>query len=75
MTILFTLDCKINYHHNFYVEGGQRVYYDTVTDIIQVGEHQFVEWKVIDLFIMLMLVSWYVHLLTCLELVPDLEQL
>lgn len=58
--IVFTLDCKINYHHNFYVEGGQRVYYDTVPEIIQVGEHQFVERRVIDMFITLMLVSWYV---------------
>jgi hypothetical protein len=59
--IMFTtLDCNINYHHNFYVEGGERVYYDTIPEIIQVGEHQFVERKVINMFITLMLVSWYV---------------
>jgi hypothetical protein len=58
--IMFTLDCNINYHHNFYVEGGERVYYDTIPEIIQVGEHQFVEQRVINMFITLMLVSWYV---------------
>lgn len=70
LTSLFTVDCKMNYHHNFYVEGGQRVYYNIAMDIIQVGEHQFVERKVINLFITLMLVSWYVHSVYPSEHVP-----
>ncbi|KAF8222057.1 hypothetical protein L208DRAFT_1324496, partial [Tricholoma matsutake] len=55
---LYCTDCKINYHHSFYVEGGQCVYYDVIPEIIQVGEHQFVKQRVIDMFITLMLVSW-----------------
>ncbi|KAF8234572.1 hypothetical protein L208DRAFT_1548274 [Tricholoma matsutake] len=55
---LYCTNCNINYHHNFYIEAGQHMYYDTILDIIQVGEHQFVEQRVIDMFITLMLVSW-----------------
>jgi hypothetical protein len=55
-------ECKTNYHHNFRVFEGQRTYYTIVTtvlpDIIQVGEHQFVETKVINLWINMMLLSW-----------------
>ena len=52
-------ECNINYHHNFRVEGGRRIYYDAdIPDVIQVGEHQFVEHKVIQLWITLMVVSW-----------------
>ena len=49
--IISITECKINYHHNFCVFAGQRMYYTTTTipDIIQVGEHQFVETKVINL--------------------------
>jgi hypothetical protein len=36
-----------------------RTYYDGLPEIIQVGEHQFVERKVINLWITLMMVSWY----------------
>jgi hypothetical protein len=50
-------ECNINYHHNFRVEGGRRIYYDAdIFDIIQIGEHQFVERKVIELWITLMVV-------------------
>src|SRR6267378_2547633 len=51
-------ECKTNYHHNFRVSAGQRIYYTTILDIIQVGEHQFVETKVINLWITMMLLSW-----------------
>ncbi|KAF8814161.1 hypothetical protein BYT27DRAFT_7082804, partial [Phlegmacium glaucopus] len=50
--------CKVNYHHNYHVYKGQRIYYDTVPDIIQVGEHQFAEQKLINLWISMMLLSW-----------------
>jgi hypothetical protein len=29
-----------------------------VPDVIEVGEHQFVEWEVLNLFMGLMLISW-----------------
>lgn len=53
------LECKVNYHHNFYVpHDGQRHYFSTTPDVIQVGDHQFVETKVINLWIGMMLMSW-----------------
>ncbi|KAF8867685.1 hypothetical protein BD779DRAFT_1408333, partial [Infundibulicybe gibba] len=50
--------CSTNYHHNFSVHGGLRTYYGGVPDIIQIGEHQFVEQAVLNLFTGMMLVSW-----------------
>ena len=50
--------CRINYHHNFYVHNDRRIHYDTIPDIIQVGEHMFAERKLISLWINLMLISW-----------------
>jgi hypothetical protein len=50
--------CQVNYHHNFRVEAGERIYYDGIPEIIQVGEHQFVEQQVVEMWINLMLVSW-----------------
>ena len=57
-SIWFLLGCKVNYHHNFRVHEGQRIYYDEIPDLIQVGEHQFAERKLIDLWILMMLLSW-----------------
>jgi len=59
-----TLECHINYHHNYSVSGSSTIpytctYYDGIPAILQVGEHQFVERKVIDLWISLMLISWF----------------
>ncbi|KAF4574428.1 hypothetical protein EYR40_005848 [Pleurotus pulmonarius] len=54
------LRCRINYHHNFWVKDGKRHYYDftsTLPGIIQVGEHQFVEWVVVETWKTLMLVA------------------
>ena len=53
-------ECKTNYHHNFRVRDGIRTYYDGIPEIIQVGEHQFAEKRLIQLWITLMLVSWHV---------------
>ena len=39
--------------------NGRRVYYEEVPTILQVGEHQFVERRVVDYWIMQMLLSWY----------------
>jgi hypothetical protein len=52
--------CHVNYHHDYRVENGQRVYYETIPDVLQVGEHQFVERRLIDMWINLMLVAWCV---------------
>ena len=58
--VMFILACKINYHHNFYVQSGIRHYYSHggIPDILQVTEHQFVKRKLINLWITLMVVSW-----------------
>ena len=60
--------CKVNYHHNYRVEkrineigkeDHRRIYYDgPIPSIIQVGEHQFVEQKVITFWITSMVLSW-----------------
>jgi hypothetical protein len=53
-------ECQTNYHHNFQVKNGVRTYYDGIPSIIQVGEHQFAEKRLVQLWITLMLVSWQV---------------
>jgi hypothetical protein len=55
---MFILACKINYHHNFYMQSGIQHYYSGIVDILQVAEHQFVERKLVNLWITLMVVSW-----------------
>jgi hypothetical protein len=60
--------CHTNYHHNFRVKDGVRTHYDGVPDVIQVGEHQFVERRVIELWRELMLVAWYVQVNSLLHL-------
>jgi hypothetical protein len=50
--------CNTNYHHNFHVKDGIRIYYYGVPDVVQIGEHQFAEKRLIQLWITLMLVSW-----------------
>ena len=52
------LGCKVNYHHNFRVHESRRIYYNKIPDILQVGEHQFAERKLINLWILMMLLSW-----------------
>ena len=49
---------EINYHHNFFVQSGIQHYYSGIPDILQVAEHQFVERKLVNLRITLMVVSW-----------------
>ena len=63
MTHLCSVDCSTNYHHNLSVSADLCTYYGGVPDIIQVGEHQFIEKRVLNLFIRMMLVAWYVCLL------------
>ncbi|KAF7333433.1 hypothetical protein MVEN_02359200 [Mycena venus] len=52
------INCNTNYHHNFSIQDGVRTYYGDTPKYIQVGEHQFVEHKLIGLWISLMLVAW-----------------
>ena len=56
--VKFILACKINHHHNFYVQSGIQHYYHGTLDILQVAEHQFVKRKLVNLWITLMVVSW-----------------
>lgn len=58
LILLFLLGCKVNYHHNFRVYEGRRIYYNEIPDILQVGEHQFAERKLINWWILMMLLSW-----------------
>jgi len=53
-----TIGCKINYHHNFSVCANTRTYHQDVPKILQIGEHQFAEVKVINMWISMMLLSW-----------------
>ena len=50
--------CNTNYHHDYAVKDDVRTYYTGVPDVVHVGDHQFVERKVLNLFISLMLNSW-----------------
>src|SRR6267378_3573637 len=52
------LGCNVNYHHNYRVFQGQRIYYDGLPDIVQIGEHQFAERKLINMWILMMVLSW-----------------
>ena len=54
--------CSTNYHHNFSINAEFHTYYGGVPNLIQVGEHQFIEKRVFNLFIGMMLVAWYVYL-------------
>ena len=63
LILCFPLECQTNYHHNFKVKDGVRTYYDGIPLIIQVGEHQFAEKRLIQLWITMMLVSWQVFVL------------
>lgn len=56
--LLHFIACNINYHYNFSVHQGQRTYYQDVSDILQIGEHQFAEVRLINLWITSMLVAW-----------------
>ncbi|KAF8060185.1 hypothetical protein FPV67DRAFT_1674149 [Lyophyllum atratum] len=55
---LYCESCNVNYHHNYSVKKDKRTYYDGIPEIIQVGEHQFMEQKLVQLYMTMMLVSW-----------------
>jgi CxC5 like cysteine cluster associated with KDZ transposases len=52
------LDCITNYRNNYSVHSGIRTYYGGVPDFVQVGEHQYVEQKLADMWIGAMLLGW-----------------
>jgi hypothetical protein len=49
------------YYNNYTVSNGIRTYYGEIPSAIQVGEHQYIEKDVLDLFIGLMLIAWFVE--------------
>ncbi|EDR02614.1 uncharacterized protein LACBIDRAFT_308276 [Laccaria bicolor S238N-H82] len=51
--------CQTAYYHNYSVKNGMRNYYDgAIPEIIQVGEHQFVELKVLHMWRADTNISW-----------------
>jgi hypothetical protein len=58
LVLISLSECKTNYHNNFSVQNGIRTYYGGVPDLIQVGEHQFVEASLINTWVDLMLTAW-----------------
>ena len=57
-SLLLISECKINYHSNFWVKDGERTYYQENPDVLQVGEHQFFEIRVINMWTSMMLLAW-----------------
>ncbi|KAH8096937.1 hypothetical protein BXZ70DRAFT_895312 [Cristinia sonorae] len=58
---LYCRDCGANYHYNYYVQGGGKSrehYKGPLPDIIQISEHRFVERRLIDMWINMMLYGW-----------------
>ncbi|KAF8240956.1 hypothetical protein L208DRAFT_1463092 [Tricholoma matsutake] len=56
---LYCQGCNTNYHNNFSVCNGIWTYYMQKPQYIQVGEHQFVENRVVDLWTGQMLLGWF----------------
>ena len=52
--------CQSDYHHNFSVHGGERTYYDGIPEMVQAGEHQFIEVTVARMWINNLLLAWFV---------------
>ncbi|KAJ7112413.1 hypothetical protein C8R43DRAFT_1138890 [Mycena crocata] len=56
---MYCQHCKTNYHNNFSVNGGTRTYYQGIPNLIQIGEHQFAELKLVNMWISSMLLGWF----------------
>jgi hypothetical protein len=54
---LFTA-CHTVYHNNFYVHGSKRKYYDELSDVIHLGEHEYAEQSLIRSWAVLMNAAW-----------------
>jgi hypothetical protein len=57
-----SIECEINYHHNFKVFKVEHTYYSGIPDVVQINEHQFMERQVIEMWLALM-DHWCVQLL------------
>lgn len=44
----FLVDCDTSYHLDYYVMGDIRFYYDTIPDVLQIGDHRFAERSLIN---------------------------
>ncbi|KAF8064136.1 hypothetical protein FPV67DRAFT_1671883 [Lyophyllum atratum] len=55
---LYCDKCKVNYHNNFKVKSRDRIYYDTIPDILQMSEHHFVETRVAEIWLVDMNIAW-----------------
>lgn len=40
-------DCNTDYHCDYYVQNGIRCYYDGIPDVLQIGDHQFAERRLV----------------------------
>lgn len=58
--VLTLIGCYTSYHHNYSVCNGSRTYYSDIPKVLQVGEHQFVETKLVYTWRSNMLFGWYV---------------
>ncbi|PPR02945.1 hypothetical protein CVT24_012157 [Panaeolus cyanescens] len=58
-TSIYCRGCKTSYHKNYAVQAGQRIYHANVPELIQVGEHQFVERKLAYTWRSNMLYGWF----------------
>ncbi|KAF8811761.1 hypothetical protein BYT27DRAFT_7231609 [Phlegmacium glaucopus] len=56
---LYCPQCLTNYHNNFSVCGGIRTYYAGIPSYVLVGEHQFVETRVVRMWTSQMLLGWF----------------
>ncbi|KAJ7629156.1 hypothetical protein DFH06DRAFT_1141160 [Mycena polygramma] len=57
-THLTCAHCRAPYYPNYVVRDGVLIYHDRIPNEIQVGEHQYIERTVLNLFLNLMLISW-----------------
>lgn len=58
-------ECNANYHHNFVVRDGERCHYPGVPNIVNINEHQFAERALVQEWINMMLVAWWVFECLC----------
>ena len=53
------VECNTSYRNNYSVHNKVRSLYGGTPDFIQVGEHQFVARKLVEMWVNMMLVGWY----------------
>ena len=55
-------ECHTSYHNNYSVCNGQRTYSPGIPELIEIGEHQFVEVAIVKMWCTEMLFGWFVLL-------------